>query len=466
MIRSRFYRMPEKSKREVHPQAREYFEKGIAALRKDNLDYATKLFEQSLKREPGFFECREALRLNQFKRSEKKGSFFKIFGKTTSSSLLPKGQLALRKNPIEAIEVAEQILNEDPYSVMGNKLLGEAATLAEFPKTALFAWELVMKQQPGDKSNTINYADALVNVGQLTKADEVINELAKAHPEDLDVLQYSKNMTARVTMAEGGYDKVTAGEADYRAVLKNEAEAVLLEQENRRSEQESTADTLINEYEGRLKDDPENLKLIRSLAELYNRKNDFDRSIEYYERFNKTNLRSDSAVDRAIVQTKLRRFDAQIEEAEGEAAEKLTEERKAFEIGQIQHLSDTYPSDLSLRFELGVLQFEAGDVQSAIRSFQRAQGNPHKEIAALTYLGQCFSKRGMNDMAARTLQNALDKKEVMDDEKMDLYYQLGCVLETMDKKEESIEQFKQIYERDIGYKDVADRVDAYYMSLG
>ena len=49
---------------------------------------------------------------------------------------------------------------------------------------------------------------------------------------------------------------------------------------------------------------------------------------------------------------------------------------------------------------------------------------------------------------------------------MDLLYQLGCVLDSMDKKEESIEQFKQIYERDIGYKDVADRVDAYYMSLG
>ena len=466
MIRVRFYRMSEKSKREVHPQAREYFDKGIAALRKDNLDYATKLFEQALKREPGFFECREALRLNQFKRVEKKGSFFKIFGKTTSSSLLPKGQLALRKNPIEAIEVAEQILNEDPYSVMGNKLLGEAATLAEFYKTALFSWELVMKQQPGDKGSTIKYCDALVNMGELTKADEVITELAKVHPQDLEVLQLSKNMTARVTMAQGGYDKVTAGEADYRAVLKDEAEAILLEQENRRSEQESTAESLIREYEGRMKDDPENLKLIRSLAELYNRKKEFDKSIEYYELFNKTNLRSDSAVDRAIVHTKLRRYDHQIESVSGEEADKLTEERKAFEIEQIQKLSDTYPSDLTLRFELGVLQFESGDMQSAIRSFQRAQGNPHKEIAALTYLGQCFSKRGMNDMAARTLQNALDKKEVMDDEKMDLLYQLGCVLDSMDKKEESIEQFKQIYERDIGYKDVADRVDAYYMSLG
>ena len=71
----------------------------------------------------------------------------------------------------------------------------------------------------------------------------------------------------------------------------------------------------------------------------------------------------------------------------------------------------------------------------------------------------------MNDMASRTLQNALDKKEVMDDEKMDLYYQLGCVLEKTGKIEESIEQFKQIYERDIDYRDVSDRVDSYYMNL-
>ena len=82
------------------------------------------------------------------------------------------------------------------------------------------------------------------------------------------------------------------------------------------------------------------------------------------------------------------------------------------------------------------------------------------------HMGKCFAKRGMNDMAAGTLQKALDKKEIMDDEKMDLHYQLGCVLDLMARAEESIEQFKLIYERDIGYRDVADRVDAYYASLG
>jgi hypothetical protein len=36
----------------------------------------------------------------------------------------------------------------------------------------------------------------------------------------------------------------------------------------------------------------------------------------------------------------------------------------------------------------------------------------------------------------------------------------------MGRTEESVDQFKIIYEKDIGYRDVADRVDAYYTSLG
>ena len=77
-------------------------------------------------------------------------------------------------------------------------------------------------------------------------------------------------------------------------------------------------------------------------------------------------------------------------------------------------------------------------------------------------LAQCFAKRKMNDLAAKKLQEALKEKLTFDDEKKDLTYQLGCIFETMGKKEDAIEQFKLIYETDIGYKDVAAKVDAYY----
>ena len=94
--------------------------------------------------------------------------------------------------------------------------------------------------------------------------------------------------------------------------------------------------------------------------------------------------------------------------------------------------------------------------------FQKAQGNPHKRLQAMSYMGQCLARRGMYDMAAGTLQAALKEKVGFDDEKKELIYALGSVLEKMGKTPEAMEQFKQIYQIDMGFKDVAAKIDAFY----
>ena len=71
----------------------------------------------------------------------------------------------------------------------------------------------------------------------------------------------------------------------------------------------------------------------------------------------------------------------------------------------------------------------------------------------------------MLDLAERTLQSALKDKPEMDDEKKALLYELGTVQEQSNKAAEAIEQYKLIYEVDIDFKDVADKVDAYYSTL-
>jgi len=67
-------------------------------------------------------------------------------------------------------------------------------------------------------------------------------------------------------------------------------------------------------------------------------------------------------------------------------------------------------------------------------------------------------------LAIRAFQNAIKEKQVFDDEKKEIIYALGCALEKMGRKEEAIEQFKLIYEQDIGFKDVASKIDEYYGS--
>ena len=145
-----------------------------------------------------------------------------------------------------------------------------------------------------------------------------------------------------------------------------------------------------------------------------------------------------------------------------ERSAQLQAEKLAFQVAECQKRVVNYPTDMAIRYEMGVLYFQTGKIGEAIQEFQKAQGNPHKRLAAMNYLAQCFARRKMFDLAAKTLQNAIKEKIVFDDEKKELIYHLGCVFESMSKKEDAIEQFKLIYETDIGYKDVAAKVDAYY----
>ena len=86
----------------------------------------------------------------------------------------------------------------------------------------------------------------------------------------------------------------------------------------------------------------------------------------------------------------------------------------------------------------------------------------HLRTQALYHLGRCFAKKRIHDLAVRTLENALKEKVVFDDEKKEIVYALAEVLESTGRGEEAIEHFKSIYEVDINYRDVADKIDAYY----
>jgi len=123
---------------------------------------------------------------------------------------------------------------------------------------------------------------------------------------------------------------------------------------------------------------------------------------------------------------------------------------------------ESNPSDLHLRFELGELYLQAGRYTEAIAELQRAQNNPNRRIPSMSLLGQAFAARGMNDLAARKLSEALKEKPVFDEEAKDLHYQLGLVLDKQGKAAEAVEHFKVIYEQDIGYRDVAQKVDSFY----
>jgi tetratricopeptide (TPR) repeat protein len=329
--------------------------------------------------------------------------------------------------------------------------------------------EVLVKNSPKDKSLAIEFANSLVvGGGDTRRAEAVLMELLRSSPNDGELGQALKDLSARKTLDEGGYGALEGGKGSYRDILKDKKEAVSLEQEKRVVKSEDTTERLINEYETRLQTEPENLKLIRSLAEIYTQKKQFDQAMALYDRVKNTGLGGDPSLERAMANTVIRRFEFQLEQLDpaapdyAEQSAKIQAEKLNFQLTECQQRAEKYPTDLAIRFELGQLYFQAGKITEAIQEFQKAQGNPHKRLLAMNYLAQCYAKRKMYDMAARQLQNAIKEKPVFDDEKKEMVYNLGCVLESMGKKEDAVEQFKLIYEMDIGYKDVAAKVDAFY----
>ncbi len=445
--------------------------KATEAAQRDNWDYAVTLFCQVLEKEPDFFEGRKALRIAQAKKGAgaSTGFFKKMMSNAGSSPQIAKAKMALSKNPAEAIALAESVLNSDSNNTFAHRIIVDAAKALDFPKTAVLSLEVLVHASPKDKALVIEFANLVAATnGKAETAEHYLDELIRTSAFDPDLAQAQKNLSACKTLDEGGYGALADGQGSYRDVLKNKEEAVSLEQEQRVQKSEDVTERLIGEYEARLANEPENLKMIRSLAELHTQKNHFDRALELYQYILSLNPGSDATIERAMMETTVRKFDFELAQLDATAPDfaeqsaRIAAEKLAYATAECQQRVEKYPTDLAIRFEMGVLHFRAGKIAEAIGEFQKAQQNPHKRVAAMSYLAQCFAQRGMNDSAVRTLQNAIKESPAFNEEKKDLIYQLGCVFEKMGKKAEAIEQFLIIYETDINYRDVGAKVDAHY----
>jgi lipopolysaccharide biosynthesis regulator YciM len=91
---------------------------------------------------------------------------------------------------------------------------------------------------------------------------------------------------------------------------------------------------------------------------------------------------------------------------------------------------------------------------------------PNVRNRAQLYIGQCYSQRNMRDLAIKTLAGAKTEIPAMTDVKKDITYELGHILRANGQTSEAVEQWKEIYEVDMAYRDVARLVEESYENGG
>ena len=452
--------MPEKDHNVVGMEARQLWERGYEQLEKKQWDYAMELLCMAVEKDPGFFECRMALRAAQVKKYENASSMAKIAGTAANAHNMAQAKVALvRKNYFGALSHAEKVLCGDPESSVAHRVIVDASSALDLPQTMISSLQMLKKVNPENKDLTKELGTALEMLGDWDQAEQVMGQLAAVNPDDPVLQQAYKDTAAKATIFRGQYEKMITEPGAVGEVLGDDVETETLSADE-------ALDEKIYHMEERLQGESDNYKLGVDIAKLYVQRRDFERAFEYYDWVLDNNQVSDSAIDRAVADAYQAQYDNDIEAFPEGSPERegLVRERDVFLLENCQERAERYPTMLEFRFELGERLLRMDQVNEAIQAFQKAQNSPKHKLDSLNYLGQCFMKRGMHDMALSQFEKALGEKTVMDQQRKELVYNLACVYEEQGRREEAARYFKEIYEVDINFLDVADKVESGYSS--
>jgi len=396
-------------------------------------------------------------------------------------ALMKAGGLKRKDDLVALLPLLEEVLSDDPFNVQANTFLQEAALKWHPPmkELAFFAWETILEGNPKDKEQLTRYASFCMERDEQTKprdparAVELYNKLLAINPNDMVAMKGSKDASAAQSVHEGGWEVADS----YRDLIKNKEEAVSLEQQSRVVKSDEMIDNQIAELSAAVQAEPQSVDKSRKFAELYEQKGDLENSLEWYRYVLGLTGGADPAISRKISALQLSQIDDAFTAREEylasspddpeapryrEEMEELRRQRAAFILVEAKERVDRNPTDLIAHFDLGVALMDAGEPQDAIGHFQRARMNPSVRLKSMGKLGQCYVARNMNDLAAKTLSDAVSELVGMDPVKKDLLYNLGSVYRSMNEAEKAVDCFKQIYEVDYGYRDVAQLVESSY----
>ena len=448
-------------------QAQNFFNKGVAAFERSNLDISIDLLMQCVTLAPGFSRARKVLRAAQIAkfRKEKKSGLAEKMQEVNAVMMRMKimGLLKANKNDAALLE-CEKLLTMNPLHPQNVELAVQAADASGHPEAALFTVEAAYENNPDDMILLRRVADYYMTVGEYDKARDAYVKLNAFLPNDQTIFKQLKDAEARVTMAAGWEE--AAGKKDaYRDLIANKDQAKKLDMQAKAVQSGSDADALIDEAKSRLEKEPNNLNFYRALARLYTQNRRYEEAVETLEGARKVNA-ADPELDRALSAAKAQAFEGKIEalKAAGDlaGAQNMEQEMNQFVFDDLASRVQRYPNDLKLRFELGLQYFKYEYFDDAIGQLQLAQRSPKERVESLYYLAKCFAHKGQRDMAIMQLETANEQLPIMDDLKKKVMYELGTLAEAAGDIEKAFGYYKDVYAADIGFGDIGARMEHIY----
>jgi len=444
--------------------------KAQSAYEQQHFTYAIKLCHVVLKDSPGFLDARRLARTSAASENVGKKKKKGLFGGLGAGGLsLMKLQNQGKKDPMGTLVALEEELAKAPFDGGANDLLFDCALRLNMLDTAAFALETVRSGSPENTKLLHKLAEFYLNRDEPDKAADVYNDIVNQDSTDIDAVKGGKDATARASMKKQKWEEAQS----FRDVMRSGDDAAELEAANRaamtKEQMHEKMAKLFEEYA----ENNQNLALVKEIGSLYEQLEDWPNAYSFFNYAfdlspgdvalqNKAAYMKDKAADYEVKQLR-EASEADPENAElRQQYESLMSDRTDEQVREAQERVDRNPTDPQLRYELGLALYNSGEHSAAIPHLQQATRNPHIRTRVLLLLGRTFKAKEMHDLAIKQLSDALADLVGMDGIKKEVLYEKGLIHEEMGDAAASLDSFKQIYEVDYGYRDVAQRVEQSY----
>ena len=435
------------------------FEKGSEAFNKKNWDYAIEIFKSICQVDPNHVKARQALKMTCIQ----KGSFPGKFMSSMKGGAC-QAQIGMTKGADKRMQLAQDYLVHDPLHIGVRIALGQALMDGNFIDGAITEFEHVVQMEDKNLVALKCLGDLQHKKGDVKKAIDYFSKVQSIDGSDREVTSKLKNLLAENTIKEG-----KMGEAkSFRDMIRDKEGASRAEQDKHLVKTGAELDeeiAFLNAQVAADANNPAQAKTLKKIADLHRKKKDLDAAIATLERARLLDP-ADATTRAKIGEYKLEKLDIKIAAAKAAAGGDLTDaafkaayaEKVKFQIEECQRRVKDHPTDMALKYELGRALYVGGLTDGAVAEFQQTVKDPKRKIDSLNYLGLCFQRKKIFDLAITQFQKALEQAPNSDWE-MQLRYNLIESLKSLGKIQEAKEECKKIMNVDISYKDVSKKLE-------
>ena len=124
----------------------------------------------------------------------------------------------------------------------------------------------------------------------------------------------------------------------------------------------------------------------------------------------------------------------------------------------LEALHNSEPSDKNVLMMYSNCCFRTGNYEAAIKLLQESPENTEMDINSIKLLGSCFSALRKYDLAILTFKKAPLLKRNLDDDLLEVHYNLAIAYEESGDRKNAVKHLKKLSAHNMNYRDIAERL--------